>query len=80
MGWMMDGGWGMGWGLHGVWGLLIWGGLIWAVIALVRSFQNRESVTTNQTKDDPLTILKTRYAKGELTKEEYANLREDLQA
>jgi len=36
---------------------------------------NSQQTTTN---DDPLKILKTRYAKGEITKEEYEEMKESL--
>jgi len=43
-----------------------------------RISEEKETTTQPQTSDDPLKILKTRYAKGEITKEEYKELKEEL--
>ncbi len=37
-----------------------------------------ESVPVKVTNDDPLTILKTRFVKGEITKEEFEEMKKDL--
>jgi len=59
----------------GLWMLLFWGGLIalivWAVIKL-----NKRGNSTS--KRDPLGIAKERYAKGEISREEFEQLKKDL--
>ncbi len=57
----------------GMW--LLWiviiGLIVWGVIALTRRGQS-------STKRDSLEIAKERYAKGEITKEEFEQLKKDL--
>lgn len=67
--------------------LLFWGGLAALVFFAVRSFaqprasQGGSVSTLARTSDgNALEIVKARYAQGELTKEEYDNLRKDLEA
>ncbi len=60
--------------------LLFWviviGGAIWLVVTLTRGPQMRSSPPmAGQT---PLDILKMRYAKGEITKEQFEQMRRDL--
>ena len=49
--------------------------LVWLV---VRALQGRPA--GNPGRDDPLQILKVRYAKGEVTREEYLRMKEELEA
>ena len=67
--------------------LLFWGGLFALLFFAVRSFAQPSSnhgtsvSTLARTSDrNALEIVKERYARGELTKEEYDNLRQDLTA
>jgi|DewCreStandDraft_2_1066082.scaffolds.fasta_scaffold01198_27 putative membrane protein len=71
----------MRWGEAGSpWWLLAWaagwlivaGGLILAVAWAVR-------LARSSARPDPLAILKERYARGELTREQYEQMRRDLQ-
>jgi len=61
----------MGWGMGPVswlFILLFWVAVIWLIVWL-----------DNQNKaQDPLEILKSRYAKGELSKKEFEEMRKDL--
>lgn len=71
---MMDGG---DWG----WGLLMM--LIWALVVIaivVLLIRGLSGGSNNQTgkDDDGLAIAKRRYAKGEITKEEFDQLKKDL--
>ncbi|MCF7806015.1 MAG: SHOCT domain-containing protein [Candidatus Marinimicrobia bacterium] len=71
-------GFGMGFGWI-IW-LLIIGVAIWAVVRLTNQnsqIQGRGHSTENS-QDTPLDILKKRYARGEITKEEYEEMRKDL--
>jgi len=71
---------GMGGG--GMWfGSLFWlvmlGLVVWAVISYSRRNTNQAGGTTGQQK--ALDILKKRYASGEITKEEFEQMKRDLQ-
>lgn len=71
------------WSNWGWWGMLLnmllmivfWGGLIalvvWIVVRLARTGQQ-------PTSQMPLDIARTRYARGEITKEEFERLKKDL--
>ena len=76
----MWGNWGNG--MMGYWG---WGGMAMGlgtiVLVIVAVFAARYFVGqrgVNHTGDTALQLLQKRYAKGEVTKEEYARIREDL--
>lgn len=70
------GGWGMGLGM--LWGGLLWlvviGLLVWAVIAFTSSARR------HPTGDEPLEILKRRFARGEITEAEFEQARRRLAA
>lgn len=51
---------------------LFWGFVIYSLVYLFRNIQNHHK---NQ---DPINILKERYAKGEITKEEFDSMKKDL--
>ena len=83
MGW--DFGWGWGWMLFG--GLtmvLFWGGLIALIVLAVRGltgsgYPSRSGeLPERRATPDALEILKTCYAKGEITREEFEQIRKDL--
>jgi len=72
-------GWG-GWLLGGLMMLLFWGGLIALTFFLVRVFS--KSGAQGRSKDageTALDILKRRYARGEIGREEYEAIRRDLE-
>jgi putative membrane protein len=95
-GWGMMGGWGMGPGMMGGFGFpliggilmfLFWalviGGIVWLVVWLARGGAQSASHTLMNTpsmNQTPLDILKTRYAKGEITKEQFEEMKRDLGA
>jgi putative membrane protein len=55
--------------------ILFWGAIIWLIVWLV----NRNKHQTNQSSDKtPSEILKERYAKGELSKKEYFEIKNEL--
>ncbi|MBI2907785.1 MAG: SHOCT domain-containing protein [Chloroflexi bacterium] len=65
------------WMLFGsVWMILFWGAIIalvvWGIKALTRS------ETPSATRRDPLDIVKERYARGEISREEFEQLKKDL--
>ena len=81
------GGWGMmgpgmmagfGWmWLMPVLGIVFLGLIIWAIVASVRS-SNGSKGSDSSKADSALEVLKNRYARGEISKEEYEEKRKDL--
>ncbi len=53
--------------------LAFWIFIIWAIIQAIRSFQS------NNKDEDSLKILKKRYAKGQISKKEYIQMKKDLE-
>ncbi len=78
-------GWHMWWGVWGVgmmlFMLLFWVVLIAGVVAVLRWLFGRPGSGGAGTRADrALEILKERYARGELTREQYHTMRRDLEA
>jgi putative membrane protein len=81
----------MWWGMHnyggGGWfalliGLLIIGLLVWAVVAIVRSGSHRTGMGMGMGQrggQAPLDIAKERYAMGEITKDQFDEIKKNLQ-
>lgn len=68
----------VGWLVGGLFMLLILGVLIALIFFLVRSRSSRQSSDTQiTTEHEALEILKVRYARGELSKEEYDDMRRE---
>ncbi len=60
--------------------ILFWGLVIWGIVALVRGLSgSRSSDSTPPTVDSALEVLKKRYARGEINKEEYEEKKKDLE-
>lgn len=55
-----------------------WVLIIWAVIYVVKRLTNTTSLKGSVKNDEALAIVRERYAKGELTKEQYDQLINDL--
>jgi len=67
-----------GYGLFGPLLMIIfWGLIIWAVVALINKSGNHNNEHA-ESGDQALNILKERYAKGEINKEEYEQKKKDL--
>ena len=68
---------GMGWWMvfGGVWMILFWGGLIALVVWGVSRLSRRSD---SRPERDSLAIAKERYARGELSKKEFEQLKKDL--
>ena len=64
----------IGWGMI-VWAVVFWGGLIALIVWAVRKLTERSSSTT---KSDPMDIAKERYAKGEISRAEFEQIKNDL--
>ncbi len=58
--------------------ILIIGGIVWLVVTLVRGSQGPSLITSHR--ETPLDILKARYARGEITKEQFEEMKRDLGA
>ena len=65
-------GFGMGFGF--LFMILFWGVIIWLVYALIKAAQPN----TQNKGENAMEILKTRYAKGEISKKQYEEMRKEL--
>ncbi len=71
------GGWGMGWLVGALWMVLFWGGIIALVVWVVRRLtESRGAVSAAQA--NPLDVAKMRLARGEITPEQFTQLKKDL--
>jgi putative membrane protein len=63
--------------------VFFWGGIIFLVVWILRQYSapGRHEPTTRTTEaPTPLEIAKQRYARGEITKEQYEQLKRDIEA
>ena len=63
-------GFGMGFGF--IFMLLFWGLIIWLIVTLINASQS------NKNELDSLTILKRRYANGEISKKQYEKMKKEI--
>ncbi len=76
-------GFGFGWPLIGglamlvVWAVII-GGILWLVFGLARGGAANLGIGSGAPVQTPLDVLKLRYAKGEITKEQYDEMKREL--
>jgi len=72
----------MNYGYHMGWGIFMAGLwlIIWVIIALlvIRMIRRHDSTGCHKNANDPLDIVKERYAKGEINKEHFEQLKKDL--
>jgi len=68
---------GMGWwtACGGLWMLIFWGGLIALIIWGITRLAKRSN---SAPKHDPLDVAKGRYARGEVSREEFEQIKKDL--
>ena len=64
----------MGWWMV-AWMVVFWGGLIALIVWEIKKLTERGGSTP---KHDPLDIAKERYAKGEISREEFEQIKNDL--
>jgi putative membrane protein len=67
-------GWGMGFGW--IFMILFWALVIFGIVYVVQAILRRAGRSGPE--ETPLGILKKRYAKGEMTKEEFERMKDDL--
>ena len=82
-----DGGWGMmgsgmmggfsWWWFMSIFFILFWGLVILGIVALVRNLSGSRGSDSSRA-DSALEVLKKRYARGEIDKEEYEEKKKDL--
>lgn len=77
---MYDGGWGVGYGIMGMVHGLLWLVLIGLGIAVLVRWLRRGEASAPTPEESALDVLKKRYARGEIGKEEYEEKRRDLDA
>ena len=65
---------GFGMGFGAIIMVLFWGAIIWLVISLI----NAGTKKSEETPESPLAILKKRYARGEITREQYLEMEKEL--
>ena len=61
--------------------ILFWLGIIWLIVWGVKTIShggNHHHYTGNESRSDAMTILKERYARGEITKEQFNQMKKDL--
>ena len=68
--------WGMG--LMMFFMIVFWGGIIALIVWAILRFTRRESGRYVAGRSDPLDIARERYAKGEITKEQFEQIKRDL--
>lgn len=73
--WFMHdvGGW--WWLFGGIWMFVFWGGLITLIVLGITRLTRRDESTTKHT---PFDLAKERYAKGEISREEFEQIKKDL--
>ena len=75
---MNDYGW--GWGGMGLGMLLFWGLLIAGIVMVVRCFSGSGTCGKRDREKSALDLLKERYARGEIEKEEFEQKKRDLES
>lgn len=78
------GGWG-GFGMGWIFMLIFWGIVIWVIIFLIKGSHGKGHMCGHdheheghEKENTPLEILKERYAKGEIDKKEFEEIKKDL--
>jgi putative membrane protein len=71
---------GMGWWMMfgGLLMLVFWGGIIALIVWGVKKLAERSSGPETGQKHDPLDIAKERYARGDISREEFEQIKKDL--
>lgn len=59
--------------------LLFWGLVVIGIVAIVRWYLAHDHRQKSPEQETPLEILKKRYARGEIAREEYEQMKKDLE-
>lgn len=71
--------WGMGWWMWLFW-IIVIGAVIWGVLAALKGGEPRGGIGRETTDSaDPLEILKQRYARGEIDRDEFEERKKTLE-
>lgn len=71
----------MGWGwmiFGGIFMVIFWGGLIALIIWGITHLSRRDGSAPSAPKHNPIEIAKVRYASGEISKEEFEQIKKEL--
>lgn len=72
--------WWWAWGFGGIFMILFWVLIILGIVALGRWLYSGRVGGAGGPEKAPLDIVKERYARGEITRDQYEQMRRDLQA
>lgn len=72
---MMGFGFGFGW----IFTIIFWVLIVWAIVAFVRAISGKSGDWMKNEEDSAMKILKDRYAKGEIDKEEFEQKKKDIE-
>lgn len=70
---------GMGWGFGGLWMILLVVAAVVAVAVLLKGVSGSSGSIDSPREKSPLDVLKERYARGDIGREEFEQKRRDLQ-
>ncbi|MBU0674465.1 MAG: SHOCT domain-containing protein [Proteobacteria bacterium] len=74
-------GWGPGTGIGGMFMMLLfWGLIIAGLVWLYRLFMKSDRTEFIDSRETPLDILKKRYARGEINKDDFERMKKDLES
>lgn len=59
-------------------GLIFWVAVVFGLVVLLNRYARHHAANHDAVAQDPVAIAKARYAKGEITKEEFIQLKKDL--
>ncbi len=68
----------MGYGVSWVFQVAFWLIIIWVIYALVKRSRHSDESDSGSGRSSALDILKQRYAKGEITKKEFEEIKKDI--
>ena len=74
---MWWGNWGWGMGLMMFLGLIFWGSIIWLIVWAITRI-TRHNSTYDGGRTNALDIARERYAKGEITRDQFEQIKKDL--
>jgi len=69
---------GWGWMIGGLMMVVFWGVVIIGIVALFRAASNRGGGAESRDKETPVEILRRRYAAGELSKEQFEDMKRNV--